>query len=91
MLPLPTFFVATLSVLSDNAFFAKRNVHYTEFGAFGYAAMFGVGGGLIIASVPMFILSNKNKAKAKKVSVGFTPMRVPGGESTAGLSLALSF
>lgn len=59
--------------------------------AFG-AALLISGAALTVASIPMFILSATNKAKAKRVSASFVPMTDCGsGAVVPGLSLAMTF
>lgn len=60
--------------------------------ALGSVALVSVGGALTIASIPMFVLSHKNKCKAKKFDVGVTMMAEPEGlAKKPGVSLALTF
>lgn len=56
------------------------------------AIPFFSGAALTVASIPMFILSATNKAKAKRVSASFVPMTDrSSGAVVPGLSLAMTF
>lgn len=67
---------------------------YTGSVSSGCIAFVAMSGTVLLASVPMFILSYKYKKKAKSLKIGASALSVPssqGFRSTPGLSVAFTF
>ena len=56
--------------------------------------MISVSGAILLSSIPLFILANKNKKKALQMNVGVSALTIPEGNTlhtTPGLALAITF